>query len=76
MSLLHKKGYRSLDEGNRGIVIRETDDVVYIVTVTWFRYAMKAEDYENIQRRAELLTTFKYSRCWIGGINCVVLPII
>ena len=62
MSLLHKKGYRSLDEGNRGIVIRETDDVVYIVTVTWFRYAMKAEDYENIQRRAELLTTFKYRK--------------
>lgn len=62
VALLCQCGYHLFDEEKKGIFIRETEQSIYIITITKFGTGIQAEDYEMIQRQVEFLAASRYRK--------------
>ena len=61
VKLLYQKGYHPFRDEN-GILVRETDQLVYIVILSVFRNGVKKEDYENLGLRMEFMAASTYGK--------------
>lgn len=60
-NLLYQKGYRLFDD-EKGFLIRETEKIVYIVTLSIFRKEIKQKDYDNFRMRIEFKVASRYHK--------------
>lgn len=59
--MLYQKGYRLFDD-EKGFLIRETEKIVYIVTLSIFRKEIKQKDYDNFRMRIEFKVASRYHK--------------
>lgn len=62
VKLLYQKGYHPFDEKEGGILVRETEQIVYVVTLSTFRSSVKADNYEQVKRRIEFMAASRYQK--------------
>lgn len=62
VTLLYQKGYHPFDEKEGGILVRETEQIVYVVTLSTFRSSVKADNYEQVKRRIEFMAASRYQK--------------
>lgn len=62
VKLLYQKGYRPFNEENGGVLVRETQECVYIITLSTFRMEVPLSQYENAKLRTEFMVTTKYKK--------------
>lgn len=62
IELLYKKGYRPFNENDGGVLIRETENIIYVVTLSMFREDMSAQVYENAADRIRFQVATKYKK--------------
>lgn len=60
-NLLHQKGYCSFQD-EKGILTRETEKIVYIVTLSVFESEIGPEDYEKFRMRIEFMVASRYHK--------------
>lgn len=61
IELLYQKGYRPFRDEN-GILVRETEQLVYIVTLSIFRNEVRQEEYEKLRMRTEFMAASIYQK--------------
>lgn len=61
VSLLYQKGYQPFCDES-GILVRETEKMVYIVTLSILQRRIKQESYDNVRMRMEFLAASKYRK--------------
>ena len=61
VNLLYQKGYHSLHDES-GILVHETEKVVYIVTLSILQKGIKQENYDNLRMRIEFLAASEYRK--------------
>ena len=59
--MLYQKGYHLFDNQN-GFLIRETEKVVYIVTLSVFQKKVCQKDYDNFKMRIEFMVASRYHK--------------
>lgn len=62
VTLLYQKGYHPFDEREGGILVRETEQLIYIVILGTFRSLVKTADYEQLKRRVEFMAASRYQK--------------
>ena len=62
VELLYQKGYRPLDSKDGGVLIRETDEIVYILALSTFRPELDAALYENAASRIIFNVATRYQK--------------
>lgn len=62
VELLYQKGYRPLDSKDGGVLIRETDEIVYILALSTFRPELDATLYENAASRIIFNVATRYQK--------------
>lgn len=62
IALLCQYGYRLLVEEKNGVFIRETDQQIYIITVSRAGVGVQADTYERIQKQVEFLAVTRYRK--------------
>lgn len=62
LSLLNRQGYLAYGKEKPGIYIHETEEMVYIITISRFRRGMHAEEYQRLQQQTEFLVASKYQK--------------
>lgn len=61
VQLLYQKGYRKLDDEN-GVLYRETEHSIYVVTLSTFRKEVTRQFYENAATRVEFLVATRFRK--------------
>ena len=62
VELLYQKGYRPLNSKDGGVLIRETDEIVYILALSTFRPELDAALYENAASRIIFNVATRYQK--------------
>lgn len=62
VELLYQKGYRPLDPKDGGVLIRETEEVVYILALSTFRPEIEASRYEEAANRILFTVATRYQK--------------
>ena len=63
VTMLRSYGYCSFDENRPGVYIRETEQVLYIVTLNRYRSGYTClQNYENLQRQIEFMAATRYQK--------------
>ena len=62
VELLYQKGYRPLDPKDGGVLIRETEEVVYILALSTFRPEIGASRYEEAANRILFTVATRYQK--------------
>lgn len=60
--LLYKKGYHLFDKDEPGILVRETEEVVYVVTLSTYRENITYSDYDSATTRAKFQVVTRYGK--------------
>lgn len=62
VELLYQKGYRPLDPKDGGVLVRETEEVVYILALSTFRPEIGASRYEDAANRILFTVATRYQK--------------
>ncbi|MGN0152992.1 MAG: rhomboid family intramembrane serine protease [Lachnospiraceae bacterium] len=62
VKLLYQKGYRPFNENEGGILVRETEQIIYIVMLAMFQDTVRIEQYEQARRNAEFMAASRYRK--------------
>lgn len=62
VELLYRKGYRPLEPEDGGVLVRETDEVVYILALSTFRPELDASLYEKAASRLIFNVATRYQK--------------
>lgn len=62
VELLYRKGYRPLEPEDGGVLVRETDEVVYILALSTFRPELDASLYEKAASRLIFNAATRYQK--------------
>ena len=72
VTLLYQKGYRPLDENEKGVYVRLAEDKAYLITLSVFDKNITPKMYEQIRRRAEFIAATRY-RCRTEILHLVAM---
>ncbi|MCM1158448.1 MAG: rhomboid family intramembrane serine protease [Bacteroidales bacterium] len=62
VTLLYQKGYAPLEEAEGGVLVRDTDQTVYVVLLSRFREDVRIIQYQNADIRIEFKVAAKYRK--------------
>lgn len=62
ITLLYEKGYVLFHEKERGILIHETEQMIYIVTLSGFHENLDVEAYQKMKLQAEFLAATEFRK--------------
>lgn len=62
ITLLNEKGYVLFHEKERGILIHETEQMIYIVTLSAFHGRLNVKLYQNMKQQAEFLAVTEFRK--------------
>lgn len=62
VSLLLKKGYGKFSEDKKGVLLREAEDVIYIVTLSFYNRFNDLKEYQSVKTQVEYLAVTKYRK--------------
>lgn len=62
VELLYQKGYRPFDEKKGRILVRETEQMIYIVVLSRFCNSVSSGSYEQVRRQIEFMAVTRYQK--------------